>query len=140
MTDQERKVWLKALLEDLAHLSDAQLAYGCARYRRDPENRFFPSPGQLLAACKSPFDFPRGKIYAQLEELPPPMDSERAEQVIRETYRKLRYFPDIEQKSVFMTKEEILARPPIVSIPMTPEQKNELLTNLDKRIQNGNPG
>lgn len=134
MTDGERRVWLKEWVEDLGHLSDAEIAYGCARYRRNPANRFFPTPGQLLEACKNPFDSPPGKTYAKFEELPPPMDADRAEQVIRATYRKLQYFPGGAEKTPLALKEEILGRPPVPFVPMTPERKAELLEALERRM------
>lgn len=118
---------MQDLCEDLGHLSDAEIAYGCARYRRSG-NKFFPSPGELLAMCKNQFDAPRGKSYAALPELPPPMDPERAQEVIRSTYRKLEYFPQAEAS--LGHKEEILARPPIPFVPMTEERKAELLEAL----------
>lgn len=55
MTDSERKVWFSDYCRDLADKSDAQLAYACRRYRQNSANRFFPTPGQLLELCDSPF-------------------------------------------------------------------------------------
>jgi hypothetical protein len=37
---------------DLKGLSDDELAYACERYRKDPGNKFFPTPGMLLALAK----------------------------------------------------------------------------------------
>lgn len=119
------------LCEDLGHLSDAEIAYGCARYRRSG-SKFFPSPGELLKLCKNQFDSPSGRSYAPLSDLPPAMDPERAQEVIRSTYRKLEYFPQAEAS--LGHKEEILARPPIPFVPMTPERKAELLEALERRM------
>ena len=40
------------MLEDLAHLSPAEVRIACRRYRADAANKFFPTPGQLLGAMK----------------------------------------------------------------------------------------
>lgn len=38
--------------DDLRGLSESELGMACERYRRDPENKFFPTPGALLALSK----------------------------------------------------------------------------------------
>lgn len=92
MTDDEARVWMQDICEDLGHLSDAEIAYGCARYRRSG-NKFFPASGELLALCRNQFDGPRGKSYTKLEDLPPPMDPEKAKEMVEKTYRKYGYSP-----------------------------------------------
>lgn len=37
---------------DLGHLTEQQLRLACERYRKNPESRFFPTPGQLLALVR----------------------------------------------------------------------------------------
>lgn len=134
MTPESRREWIVTLCQDLAYKSLAELQYGARRYRTTAGNKWFPTPGAWLEACKNPFDMPAGKTYAKLEELPPPMDVDRAEQVIRSTYRKHQYFPHGEGVSLSL-KEEILARPLPAVVPMTPERKRELLENLDRRLE-----
>lgn len=41
------------MLEDLAHLTPAEVQIACRRYRADGTNRFFPTPGQLLDNSKA---------------------------------------------------------------------------------------
>lgn len=135
MTQESRREWIVTLCQDLAHKSLAELQYGARRYRTTAGNKWFPTPGAWIDACKNPFDSPRGRTYAELPELPPAMDAERAEQVIRETYRKLQYFPHGEDVSLSL-KEEILARPVPAVVPMTEERKRELLETLDRRLVN----
>lgn len=55
MTDGQYAQWTKDFCQDLAGKTDAQIAYACARFRRDAGNRFLPTPGQLLALCESPY-------------------------------------------------------------------------------------
>lgn len=47
-------------LEDLRGYSSNQVESACRNYRRDPENKFFPTPGQLidLIPRASPFTSP----------------------------------------------------------------------------------
>lgn len=37
---------------DMRHVPEPILGEACRRYRTDAKNRFFPTPGQLLALCK----------------------------------------------------------------------------------------
>lgn len=197
MTDDESRVWLDGLCEDLGHLSDAEIAYGCARYRRSGE-RFFPPPGVLLALCKPEFgDKPRksrGRIINGMEqpwggncqcdrcmkktpgegffhagnadhardagiraELDYDMerrlgyDPKKGDPALDDTIERDRSPEDLKAamasartkypRAFNPGKPEWTAdRALIAYMPMTPEQKNELLTNLDRRIANGNPG
>jgi hypothetical protein len=54
-SEGEYRSWLRDFCQDLAGKTDAQLEYACGRYRRDPKNRFMPTPGQILELCNSPF-------------------------------------------------------------------------------------
>lgn len=38
--------------EDLAGYPETVIADACQDYRRNPDNKFFPTPGQLLAYCQ----------------------------------------------------------------------------------------
>lgn len=136
MTPEARKVWLATYCDDLAHLTDGQISYGCARYRRDPANRFFPAPGQLLAACKNQYE-DKPRRYVALEEIPPPMEKRDAMALIDETRRRTG-FTATPDGSPHVTAEDrraaILARPPLPYVAMTPERKVELLGALDRRL------
>lgn len=104
------------LCQDLAHKSLAEIQYGAHRYRTaSPPNKWFPTPGAWLEACKNPYD-ERPRKYADLPPLPEPMPESRAKQVIESARRKFGYTAG--EKATDSIKEEILARPPI---EMTPE-------------------
>lgn len=101
--------------ESLQGLSLAQIREGCRRYRDNPANKFFPSPGQLREACKSPFADPKPRRYELLQDLPTGPTRDRVEQMLalsRKTITAGR------PKPLAALKEEILERPPLV---MTPE-------------------
>lgn len=36
---------------DVKHFPAATLEAACTKWRRDPENKWFPTPGQLIALC-----------------------------------------------------------------------------------------
>jgi hypothetical protein len=143
MTDDDRRVWLMTWCEDLAYKTDAELAYGCARYRRDKENKFFPTPGQLLEACKNPYDSGPGRRYDPLPPLPEiTRTPEQLQELIQNTYKKANYFPHEKtgNPSLESIKAEILARPPTPVVPMTPERKKELLDTAARRIASADAG
>lgn len=50
-TDPEAQMVEELWLEDLAALDDRQFSAACARYRKsiDPDDRWFPTPGRILA-------------------------------------------------------------------------------------------
>ncbi len=52
MSEAELTLRLHVFWEDLKGLSEGELSYACERYRKDPENKFFPHPGALLALAK----------------------------------------------------------------------------------------
>jgi hypothetical protein len=106
------------------------------RYRRNPENKFFPTPGQLLAACKSPFADPPPRHYPAQAELGPPVPKERAAALIAETRQKWGYFPKDDIEGI---KAEIRARP---KSEMTPEMLDlekslaaERAETMNRRLQ-----
>jgi len=43
------------MLADLDGLSPYQVEDACANYRRNPENKFFPTPGQIIEAVGGKF-------------------------------------------------------------------------------------
>ena len=135
-TDMDSAKWsmlFRTYFEDLQFLTIETLRAGCSRYRRNAENRFFPSPGQLLAACKDPFDLPKGKTYAKLDDLPPPMPADEAQKLIEKVAKKYAYKHPGEL-DMEKLKEDILARPPIPFVPMTKERRTELLSHLKQAL------
>jgi len=46
------KLLLQDFLHDLEHYSPRDIEYACESYRRDPANKFFPTPGALLGILK----------------------------------------------------------------------------------------
>jgi hypothetical protein len=87
----------------------------------------------LLEACKNPFDMPKGKTYAPLDDLPPPMRAEEAEHLIKRVAKKYNYQREGD-KSLEKLKEDILARPPIPFVPMTKERRSDLLSHLKQAL------
>lgn len=48
-TPQQAALVVDDFVRDLTGVTAAELVEACDEYRRDPKNRFFPTPGQLLA-------------------------------------------------------------------------------------------
>lgn len=65
-------------MDDLGHIPPDILDEACAAYRRDPEARFFPRPGQLLAIAE-PLLAERRRAIARIE---------KADEPQRTTYRR----------------------------------------------------
>ena len=88
-----------------------QVRYGCNRYRKNPENKFFPTPGQLLEASKNPFDNdpPYRRHMPYRDDLPPAMPPEIARALAKTTREKYNFLDATEK-----LKEEIRNRPPLV--------------------------
>lgn len=51
-TPDQMTLRYQVFYDDLRHLTERELAVACERYRKNPENRFFPTLGQLLALTK----------------------------------------------------------------------------------------
>lgn len=49
---EERSLRYRVFCDDLGHLPRWKVERACRLYRYNPENRFFPSPGQLLELTK----------------------------------------------------------------------------------------
>ncbi len=132
---------MKTLCEDLKHKSLAEIQYGCKRYRTTPGNKWFPTPGALLEACKNPYE-EKPRRYADLPPLTDPMPESRAKEVIEASRKKFGY--STAEKSTMSLKEEILARP---AFEMTPELEarekalaKERMDALARRIQSRGMG
>lgn len=135
----DQKAWrvlFQVLWEDLQHLDLTQLRAGIGRYRRNPENRFFPTSGQLLEACKSPFDTasPAHSKPAFKDDLPPVTHLKDAIAMIEAARAKYK-FPRASKDEIERLKEEILARPPIAYVPMPEGRAIELLSALKKTCE-----
>lgn len=52
LTTEERSLRYRIFCADLGHLPEWKIRNACERYRKSSENRFYPTPGQLLALCK----------------------------------------------------------------------------------------
>lgn len=65
---------LDDFLTDLSGFTPAQIGSACALYRRNGENRFFPTPGQLLELLRPPPREVRYSLptYEQPKELEAP--------------------------------------------------------------------
>lgn len=116
-TDMNPAKWVllaQDFWEDCQHLTVEQLRTLCRAYRSKPENRFFPTPGQLLEATHHPFEdvyiTPEREYYRALPapELSPE-EFERRCQVLRDLADKL------------STQKQRRAPDEIPDIVMTPE-------------------
>lgn len=58
-------------MDDLSHIPPDILDEACAAYRRDPEARYFPRPGQLLAIAE-PILAERRRAIARIEKADEP--------------------------------------------------------------------
>jgi hypothetical protein len=119
MTDEARRVWLDTLCADLAHKTQAEIADGCRRWRNDPDNRWFPTPGQLLAACKNPWDA-KPRRYSELEPLP----AARPQHEIDATLQRLR----VKYPAAFQERSEptCVDRKPLEMTPELREREADL--------------
>ncbi len=52
LNEAEASLKFRIFCEDLGHIPERIIVEACKSYRRDPENRFFPTPGQMLAICE----------------------------------------------------------------------------------------
>lgn len=59
-TPAQAKLLLADFLHDLQGYPPKDVEYACAAYRQNPENRFYPTPGQLLEILKR-YDPPRSR-------------------------------------------------------------------------------
>lgn len=142
MDARKWKVLFETFYEDMKHKSLPEIREGCSRYRRSAENRFFPTPGQLLEACKNPLDA-KPRRYEPLDDLPPAMTERDATALIDKIQRKYGYTSGTE-KSASSIKEEILARPLPVMTPELQEREKALarerMEALSRRIDSGRQG
>ena len=52
MTPKEAKLFTEMWAEDLAEYPVETIATAMGEYRRNPENKFFPHPGAIIAICQ----------------------------------------------------------------------------------------
>lgn len=53
-TEDEWRMLFDIYAEDLREIPYDILKHACACYRRDPANKFFPAPGQIIEHCEEP--------------------------------------------------------------------------------------
>ena len=144
--DMDSRKWSILFLtffEDLGRLTLENLRDGCSRYRRNPSNRFFPSPGQLLDACRDPYDDPPARRYAPLAALGRRLTPDEAAAAIERVRATTGYDVSVERANV-RRKAEILARPPLEMTPELRDREQKLARErrkaLARRLQNGSAG
>lgn len=139
MTKEDQALRFAALCEDLKGKTVDEIRDGCRRYRRNPKNRFFPTPGELLEACRNPFASPPGRGYGPTPEHPEPLPREVAAAIVEKRRQESGHWwrGAGEELSIAALKEEILARPPVqpTPIPMTRTQRNILLRSLKRTLE-----
>lgn len=52
LSEAEASLKFRIFCEDLAQVPEQIIMAACRSYRRDPKNRFFPTPGQMIALCE----------------------------------------------------------------------------------------
>lgn len=137
LSPQEQALRLSEFCHDLKGKTLEEIRYGCRRYRQNPENRFFPTPGQLLEACKNPFETYTSRRYDPLDGLPPALSPEIAQKLIKNTRAKYNFVPADQEPTVEELKRQARERPTIQPepIPMTRERRGELLTHLKRNLE-----
>ena len=118
--------------EDLKGKTLDEIRRGCMRYRRNPENKFFPTPGQLLEACRNPFADAKPRRYETLAELGPAPERSRVEKMItlsRDVLRVGRPSDDIAS-----VKLGILDRPPLEMTPELREREQALASERQNTL------
>lgn len=134
-TKQDIALKLAAMCDDLRGKTIEEIRDGCRRYRRNPESVFFPTPGQLLDACRNPYeDHGPRRHYDPLPELPPLsacVSHLRAQEILALSGLVREMEP-----SLVAIKEEILSRPRIQPepIPLPPGRRDELWDHLSKTL------
>lgn len=126
-TDMDPRKWMllfETFWADIRHLTLNSLRDGCRRYRTNAANRFFPSPGQLLEACRDPFD---GIFPNRPPALPAPEDQPLTADTIANCGEIL--------KGYLSTVDPELKRPEIKEVVMTSEleQRERDLRELRQR-------
>lgn len=136
LSPEEQALRLSEFCHDLKGKTLEEIRYGCRRYRQNPENRFFPTPGQLLEACRNPFEAPRGRTYDPLDDLPPALPADVAQKLIEKTRAKYDFKPAGQEPSIEELKRQARERPTIqpVPIPMTQERRAELLHHIKQNL------
>lgn len=124
MNPQKWKLLFRSFLEILNGKTLTELRSGAHRYLRNAENKFFPTPGQLLDAMKNPFETHHARRYSELEPLPPPLSKHDAMKVIEETRAKYNFGQTDEPE--ILKREEILNRPPLVMTPELIEREKQM--------------
>ena len=90
MVEAKWRLLFMSFLEEIQHKSIDELRTGAARYCRNQENKFYPTPGQLLEACRNPFDT-ANRYHSRpafKDDLPPAMTREKALALIETTRAK----------------------------------------------------
>jgi hypothetical protein len=135
-TDMDERKWrelFRTFVEDFQHLSLAEVTFGCRRYRQNPANKFFPTPGQLLEACKDPYEDndPRSRrpaFRAGSDDLVPARDRRDALELIERTRKKWNFAPTDERM-------DLDDREPVTYVPMPPGRARELLGALKRTLE-----
>lgn len=84
-TPEQAKMLLADFYDDLGKFTPAEIQTACARWRRNPENRFFPTPGGLLGLLTPKSDPPHHlKLYRAPPALSPPRATKSVADVLRE--------------------------------------------------------
>ena len=113
--DMDARKWaalFQTYYEDLKGVSVEQLRDGCRRWRNNPDNTKFPTPGQLKEVCRNPFETPKGRRYDPLpDDLPPIGQCVTPERMRSDLAQHGLTLEATQQKSIALLKEEILARP-----------------------------
>lgn len=99
-TPAQAKELYADFMDDLGHIPPDILDEACAAYRRDPEARFFPRPGQLLAIAE-PLLAERRRAVARIERADEPQRT-----IYRRSEDEIKRVDDL-VKSAFRTSDEL---------------------------------
>lgn len=137
-TDMDSRKWqllFETFREDMADLSIEQIREGCLQYRNDPDNRFFPTPGQLKEACKGRFEHKEQTFFRapKIEPIP----REEAAAIIEKRRAQYGHWWKEQrgEKSLEEHKAEILARPIRAYVETPPDVKKARAEALKRRLE-----
>jgi len=143
MDARKWQVLFMTFVEDLSRFTIDEIRDGCRRYRQSGESKWFPTPGQLMAACRDPFEVPPRR-YPDAPNSPPVKDDRSPEGVTRLIEGTRAKYGAKPHDPVAAVKTEILARPPLVMTDELQERERALAGEradaLASRLQAGGGG
>lgn len=134
-TPEQAKLMFQDFASDMAGTTAAELVEACNEWRRDPENRFFPRPGELLELVKDRLR-QRGRDRYAARRMLEMLDGKDEPSEPAEPKRIRTAAEILEAHGVTMpkTSADADAKPVVTSRQESPETAAELRDRLNSRI------